>query len=216
MAARRRGGAFAWGLLGTLLGQIHLSGFFYNAGLALWVWLFDRRGVRWRSWLAGNVVGSLPLLPWVARMLTRHVGQPVKNSGWWHWMEAKFWLRWVTEPFGASLEYSLENDFTDFLRYPLIEGRPTYLVAALHALLILVGVTVMVRAFAWLWRHRQSWRHLWIGRESQTAFTQSAALWGFGLLLTFSMMPIHRHYLTVAFPLGLVWFARASAWFREA
>jgi hypothetical protein len=206
----KRGGAFAWGLLGAVLGQIHLSGFFFTGGLALWAGLFDRRRVRWPSWLAGNILGGLPLLPWALQMASHHVGQPITNSGWWHFVECKFWLRWIVEPFGSCLSYSLENDFNDFLRYPLIAGRPTYLTALLHGLLALVGIVVMVRAASRLWQERQQWRQKWIGRESETAFTQSAALWGFGILLTFSTMPIHRHYLMIAFPLGLVWLARMA------
>lgn len=206
----RRGGAFGWGVLGTILGQIHLSGYFLTGGLVLWSWLFDRRRVRWVSWWVGNLIAGLPLVPWLVFVRTYQIGQPVKNSGWRHVFEGKFWLRWVTEPLGFSLEYSLENDFRDFMRYPLAFGWPTYLVAALHVLLGIAGAIILTRAMRWLWRERGSWKALGIGRDSETAFTQSAVLWGFGLLLTLSTMPIHRHYLAVAFPLGLVWLARMA------
>ena len=34
-------GALSWGLLGTMLGQIHLSGFFFQLALVLWALLLD-------------------------------------------------------------------------------------------------------------------------------------------------------------------------------
>ena len=141
----QRWGAFAWGVLGAVLGQIHLSGFFFTAGFALWAVLFDRRRVRWTTWFAGNLLGGLPLLPWAVHVATHQVGQPVANSAWWHFLECKFWMRWMVEPFGSSLSYCLRNDFHDFLRYPLVTGRPTYLVALLHGLLAAVGAVIAIR-----------------------------------------------------------------------
>lgn len=57
--------AFAWGVIGALLGQIQGSGFFFAGGLVLWAWIFDRSRVAWKSWLAGSMMGALPMLPWV-------------------------------------------------------------------------------------------------------------------------------------------------------
>ncbi len=61
-----------------------------------------------------------------------------------------------------------------------------------------------------MWRERERWRERWIGRASSTAFTQNAALWGFGLLLTLSSFSIHRHYMIVLFPLEFLWVARLA------
>src|SRR3954447_12432587 len=70
----RAAGAFTWGLAGAWLGQIHMSGFFFAAGLAGWTALFARRSARWRWWLAGSVVGALTLLPWLHHVLTHPGG----------------------------------------------------------------------------------------------------------------------------------------------
>ena len=35
-ARKSRAGAALWGLIGTLLGQIHMSGFFFQAALVAW------------------------------------------------------------------------------------------------------------------------------------------------------------------------------------
>src|SRR5262249_44475725 len=61
----RRAGALLWGLTGALIGQIHLSGFFFAATLAAGTWLRRRTSAAWRYWIAGGVVGLLPLLPWL-------------------------------------------------------------------------------------------------------------------------------------------------------
>jgi hypothetical protein len=203
-------GAFAWGFVGACLGQIHMSGFFLAAAFALWALLFDRRSVRWRWWLAGSAVGSLTLLPWVQYLVSSHGIQAIGSSRWYRFVQPRFWVRWITDPLGLDLRYCLENDFGDFLRWPCIGGRPTYVVGALHGLVILIGIVLLGRTVVWLWRERGCWAERWIGRASPTAFTVSAGMWGFGLLLSFSTLPVLRHYLIVAFPLGLVWLARLA------
>jgi len=55
-------GAFVWGLAGALTGQIHMSGFFLQAALAIWTWFTDTAPgrTRWRAWVAGSALGGLP------------------------------------------------------------------------------------------------------------------------------------------------------------
>ncbi|HYT87533.1 MAG TPA: hypothetical protein VEL76_02335, partial [Gemmataceae bacterium] len=206
----RRAGAFCWGLLGGFLGFLYPAGMFLAAGFALWALLFDRRNVRWRWWLPGSALGALPLLPWFHYVLTEVAANPISQRRWTHVLEFKFWMRWLTEPFGLSLDYALGDDFDDFLAYPLVSGQPTYLIGALHVVL-LVGVLTLV---GWLcvrlWRERANWGNLWIGRESRTALTQNACLWGFGLVFTLSLLPVHRHYMIITFPLMFLWLARVT------
>ena len=206
----RRSGAFLWGLMGVVIGQIHLAGFFLTGGFAAWAALFERRRLAWLSWLAGCSIGALPMLPWAYLVLGRSRGHFNHAVQWIHVAELKFWARWFTEPFGLGIEYSLESDFGDFLRYPLLGGRPTYLVGALHAAVLAVAAIVAYRSVRWLRQYRNRRGDWFIGRSSTTAFTENAALWGFGILLTLSTASIHRHYLVVAFPLTFVWLARLA------
>jgi hypothetical protein len=236
---QRRGPAFLWGLLGVCLGQIHMAGFFFAGGFALWALLFDRpphptlspqgrgendvpsplggeggvrgrRRVAWRSWLLGSVLGALPMLPWLIHLLVHPSERPINPHRWVHACEMKFWVRWFTESFGWGIDYTFGPYFRDFQRYPLLAGRPTYLVGAAHGFLAAAALIILLRAAGLLWRRRSDWRQLWIGRSSATAFTQSAALWGFGLLLTLSSFSIHRHYMIVLFPLEFLWVARLA------
>ena len=61
---RHPAAAFAWGLLGALMAQIHLGAAFFAAALMAWTLVADRRAFPWIGWLAGSVVGVLPAIPW--------------------------------------------------------------------------------------------------------------------------------------------------------
>jgi hypothetical protein len=210
---QRRGPAFVWGLVGVCLGQIHMSGFFFAGGFVLWALLFDRpqrQRVAWASWLLGSVLGALPMLPWLVHLFSHPNARPFNPHRWVHACELKFWVRWCTEAFGLGINYTFGPYFRAFLRYPLLGGRPTYLVGLLHCFVGSVALTLMLHAAVQLWRQRARWGPLWIGRSSASAFTQNAALWGFGLLLTLSCFSIHRHYMIVLFPLEFLWVARLA------
>jgi hypothetical protein len=200
-------GAFALGLLGACMGQIHLAAFFFAGGLAGWALLFDRQAVRWRWWLLGSFLGGLFLIPWLAALATSGWDHPARASRIIHVIEGKFWLRWLEEPLGVSLAYALGDDFGDFLRYPLISGQPTYLVGALHALMLLAGGAILLRGAFQFVRLRLGSIRAWAETKSPTGFMLGAAFCGFGILMTVTAMPIHRHYLFVAFPLTFVWLA---------
>lgn len=204
----RRLGALAWGAAGAVLWQAHPAGLFVAGGFALWAILFDRKRVSWPFWAMGFVVGVLPLIPWITAVGQSLGEHPMKARQLIHVFEMKFWTRWVTEPFGFSVHYSLEKDFSEFLGYPIFFGRPTYLVGLLHVILAVLAGVILLRGAWRLWQERRHALDLFIGRESATAFTQSACLWGFGILFTASCLPIHRHYMVITFPLMFLWVAR--------
>ncbi|HKI34320.1 MAG TPA: hypothetical protein VKA46_20875 [Gemmataceae bacterium] len=206
----RRWGAFLWGLVGACLGQIHMAGFFFAAGFALWALLFDRKRVAWSGWLLGSCLGALPMLPWLYYLLSDlHRGGP-SSVYWVHLFEFKFWVRWVMQSLGFGLEYSLFDDHADFLSYPLLHGQPTYLVWVAEQTALLLGALLLARAAYRAWRGRDRLAALVSGKGSPTGFTLGAAFWGFGLLLTATSLYMQRHYLAVAFPLGFVWLARLA------
>jgi hypothetical protein len=206
----RRWGAAAWGLMGAILGQVHPAGLFFALGVAVWAFLFDRRRVAWWAWLAGSCVGALPLLPWLAYVGRTLGTNPIGQRHWTNLVAGKFWLRWVSEPFGFSLHYTLRGEFGAFLRGPVVSGVPTYLVGMLHVLLATAAATLLVIAARRLWRERGRWHELVVGRSSPTAFTLSAGMWGGGLALTASLLPIHRHYMPITFPLMFLWLAQLA------
>jgi hypothetical protein len=208
---RQRWGAFLWGLVGACLGQIHFSGFFFAAAFVLWTALFDRRSVRWRSWLVGSCLGVVPMIPWLWYALHTSRGDWSKDNSWADWLVfVKFWYIWVTDPLGAGIHDPLLSHFQELLTYPIIAGRPLYLVGAAYVLALGVGAAIYARAIYFIWRERRSWRAFLPARQTETGLALGAALWGFGFLLMAAGTLVHRHYLFVAYPLGFVWLARLA------
>lgn len=203
---RRWWGAFFWGLLGGLMGQVHLAAYFFVGGFLAWAVLFDRRRVAWTGWVSGSTLAFIPMLPWVNYFLGELSTGASTPHSLKHALECKFWLRWVTEPMGLGLEYTLGDEFWDFLRGPMFGTQPTYLLGALHVLALAIGAWIIIRACRIPWWKGDGQG----GGRTQTAMTLGAAFLGFGALLTLSCLPIHRHYMIIAYPFELLWLARLA------
>lgn len=204
-----KAGAFTWGLLGAIIGQIHLSGFFLAGAVLLWTLMFDpdRRRIAWKSWWFGSLVGAAGLIPWVVHI----VGNQTDARGSWAFLrvfELKWWNYWVSNPTGVTLKYSLGDHFRDFLTYPLVGQHPAYGVALLHVVLLGVSALALWKLIGHLYRSRGDWRRLFTGSENPQSLVTNAYFWGCGILLTLVTTSIFRHYLLVAFPLTTVWFCR--------
>lgn len=218
-------GAVAWGFLGAWLGQIHMSGFFLAAGFLAWTILFGKSAPgedgtatrpRWIAWFAGSALGALPLLPWLAYLVSNPTPQAA-SSGLSEAAQLKFFVFWISDPLGIHLGNPLGllrgptawNQISDFVRYPLLGGSATYLNGLAHALILLIGSGALL-----LGARRLSslslpqWKQVLSGTGSQTGLAQGAALWGFGGLLTLTGVRIRRYYMMVSFPLEFVWFVR--------
>lgn len=206
----RRAAAFAWGAVGALVGQIHMSGFFFAAALALWTLLFARTSARWRWWIAGSVVGTLPMIPWITYLLG---GPAVVSEGpvGRGWFGIKFYLLWLTQAAGFEDMYHLLGpQFLHFIAGPRVADRPTYLAAALMLLVAAMLGLVLLKGLYILWQGRSNLLDLLTGRKSQTTLAISAAVIAFGILLTIAPIRVFRYYLIIAFPLAFVWLARIA------
>jgi hypothetical protein len=198
----RRAGAFIWGLVGALLGQVQMGGFFFAAGVAAWEALAARRRAgrrpQWGAWIAGSVVGVLPMLPWLAYFLHRP-----SSSSEWDWRELvtpRFWIYGLSDALGLGLHYNLGWDaFLEFLRSPRIAGAPTYLVALAHVVVGGIGLGLVAHGVYRAWRSRGA-----PAPTSDTAEALRATFVGYGVLLTLSGLVIYRHYLLVTYPLEWV------------
>ncbi len=215
----RRGGAFAWGLVGAALGQIHMSGFFFAFALAAWTFFADRARPRWRPWLAGSFLGALPLIPWVVHLATFSSGNAIFR-GWEEAAQLKFWVFWLTDPIGLHLGNplgvhhgnSMLQQLGDFVRYPLLGGQPTYGLGAAHVAIAGIAAALWIRALLALFfrADRMPWRDWLRGGGSETGLLLRAAGIGYGALLTLATLKIYRFYLIVTFPLEFVWLAGAG------
>ena len=203
-----RAGAFAWGVLGAWLGQIHMTGFLFAGGLAAWTALCDRSSARWRWWIAGSLLGAATLVPWLVHVLG-HEGTLMRSFS--NTLQPRFWALWVTYPLGFNLFDSFGTDSGHFLAWPTVDGTSLYLVAITCAAIVVAGLAIAVEAFALtVWPRRRMPERPLGSRSSNSALAIRAALWGYGILITASGILIYRHYMIVAFALPFVLVAVAA------
>jgi hypothetical protein len=151
---RRRRGAFAWGLVGALIGQVHLSGWFVAAGLVLGTMIAEYRGSLprsryWTYWLLGSALGLIGALPWARTLMGTHLPLPADSIGW---MIARRVIAYTYSMAAGALGVfpyaflGIGQETPDFLVGPIIDGRPAHLpeLVAIYIGLAL-GVRILVR-----------------------------------------------------------------------
>lgn len=204
---RTRAGAFAWGLVGALIGQVHLSGFFFAFALACATLVRDRsrgelRTTRWTYWIAGSLVGGSILLPWASALAAGHAGHSV-----YHLREVltmNFYAQWFLNAWGLALAGTRYGGM-QFLREPIVGVHPTYLMLVAHLYLAGVGLWITLRWLTTGLRPRF---------DERLTFYVLVTLVGVGALLTLSGVRIRPHYLIVAAPFVHLW-AAGIAWPRK-
>jgi hypothetical protein len=206
---RRAGAAFAWGLLGALMAQVHLSAGILAGVVAAWTLFYDRDAFPWKGWLLGSVIGTLPALPWLLELLNR-AGTPTPH---WRGPIPTFFMRFVTQPFGFGIDYTLGPTHTlDYLAGPILAGRHSYLMAAAHLVLAALLLVVLIQAVRAA--RLDGWpeaRKAFVGANPETVLI-AATFWGYGgvlTLLTTAGANAERHYLTAVAPLLALWAASA-------
>jgi hypothetical protein len=113
-----------------MLGQIHLSGFFFQLALVLWALLLDLkpgsgRHTYWVAWAAGSAIATIPLYPWVWAIVRSAPQNEMLEATWFGALKLKFFLLWFAIPIGLSSIWDyFRADFMSFLRDPVILSRP--------------------------------------------------------------------------------------------
>jgi hypothetical protein len=199
----RRWGAALWGAMVQVVGMIHVGGLFLAVGLAAWALVYDRARVRWLWWAIGSAAVAWGLLPWLHALATTPT-EPTGQIKLGNPFTFSYWVRWATEPLGISIQYSLGRDFEDFLRYPLVGGRATYLMAVANVALVLVAAVILLGGAVRTWRNWGRVNKRFYGGDIRTPAAVCAVWFGFGLVFTLSFLPIHRHYMILTFPMMYV------------
>jgi hypothetical protein len=194
-------GSFLWGLAGSLIGQIHMSGFFLAFSLLGWTLARDRKSPRWVPWLLGSSMGGIGLLPWLREFVNyRPVG--------WNFRELvtlKFFTQWIAIALGVDLQFSMHSAFwSKFLREPVVYGVPTYLIGVAHILLLVVGVKIVLPWFQP--KSRLAYRAN-LEKSPEARLYLQATLFGVGILMTLSGTRVYAQYLIVLFPFLHLWLA---------
>ncbi|MCC7500918.1 MAG: hypothetical protein IT229_00215, partial [Flavobacteriales bacterium] len=119
----------------------------------------------------------------------------------------------LIDALGLDLYYSLRDDYWTFLRYPLVGGTPTYLVALLHVLLagfalfVLKALFIRVRGLV-QWLRQGIDRSMLLKNVSATRFYLLAIFLALGVFLPLSGATIYQHYLICAFPFPFIFLAK--------
>jgi hypothetical protein len=200
-----RGGAFAWGALGAVIGQIHMAGFFFTPSLVVWTKLFSKeKKTSWVAWFIGSALGALPAIPWLLYLV--HDRPPATGSPWWLRFRLEFYQYFLSDPFSLSGEYLLGKDILQAMRWPVIGGHATWLVLVAHGVLAVAAVVLAWRALRALWESRR----VLFSKRDDTSLLLAAVLAGMGVLMTLPSISIHRHYMLATFPLQYVLVARVA------
>ncbi len=201
-------GAFGWGLLGAVIGQIHMAGFFFAPALAFFTWLTGKgaRPTSWFAWIVGSAVGAAPAISWLLYLARdRPASAP---SPWWLRFRLDFYKYFISDPSGLCGEYILGRDVLTAMKYPVVAGCPTYLVGLAHVALAVASIALIKRGLDAIRERRRDWRSLLRGDGDDTGVLLAATLVGMGALMTLPSLSIHRHYMLATFPLQYVLVAR--------
>jgi hypothetical protein len=210
---QKRFGAFVWGLAGALLGQIHMSGFFFAAGLAVFSIAHDyynRIKFRWAWWIAGSIIGSITILPWISFMLNN---PQVTKQSFWHIFQFNFYLYWLLDSLGLNIMYSVRKEFWELIKEPIIGGVPTYLIAIAHLFLVAGGIVLLKKIWSYIKRMVELFRERVF---FQKIFTNTPVTWfyllsillGLGIFMTLSGTTIFPHYMICAFPFSYIFLSK--------
>jgi hypothetical protein len=205
--------AFLWGLSGALIGQIHMSGFFFAGGLFIFTLVHDHVNkikFRWGYWIAGSFLGSLTLIPWILFML--HNPQITRQS-FMNIFQFNFFIYWFIDSQGLNVYYSLRRDFWQYLKEPILFGVPTYLAAVAQLFLVATAVYTITKIFNLSKKVFQRIKQRTFLVEiftniSLTRFYLLSILLGLGVLMTLSGSTINPHYLICAFPFQYIFLAK--------
>ena len=213
-------GAAMWGLVGTIVGQIHMSGFFFQPILVGWTLWQERDWARsigarvgdhksnmhssprthWLSFTVASGLGLLPLLPWVRVLIEQGIN---RGPGTARNFIPEFYLQWLTTGWGLNLEHQLDRVFWQvFLAEPHVFGVATYGMAVTHLLVVGSALYTLGR---WVGSnyHRQQVRSV-PGFDGLRFYFTAGAI-GMGLFLTGIGQRVPVYYLTILFPFPYLW-----------
>lgn len=209
----KRVGAFVWGLAGAIIGQIHMSGFFFAGGLFVFTVFhdhFSKRKFQWLYWIAGSIAGSISIIPWIDFILNN---PQITRQSFWHIFQFNFYLYWFLDSQGLNIMYSIRKEFWQFIKEPFVAGIPTYLIAVIHLFLAAVASIALVQVLRYSKRGINFFRQKFSVQEffvnmSTTRFYLFSILLGLGVFMTLSGTVIYPHYLICAFPFSYIFLAK--------
>ncbi len=213
-------GAFSWGVLGSVLTQIHLSGGYFAFGIFLYTALFGNKksasAVSWKHWFLGSMLASITLLPWLKWVQANNASEPMILNPLRIFM-FKFYNYWVSNSVGYGVHYVLGAEYADFKKYPYV-----FPLGGLVAFAIVLGLTWYICALIKVVYEWFKQRSGGVGRLLRSPddhkFLLAASLVGFGGIATLSAINIERYFFLNCFPipfLTLAWVIMSAGSYRR-
>ncbi|OGQ18299.1 MAG: hypothetical protein A3B70_06015 [Deltaproteobacteria bacterium RIFCSPHIGHO2_02_FULL_40_11] len=212
-------GAFLWGILGAIIGQIQLSGFY--GAFALWSFTVfydvyikkNTFNTKWLAWFLGSTIGAVPLIPWFIHVWTTTDRGLESYRAWQNIFDFQFYTNWVLDSIGINIrrivmgkKFSVE---LQFLKDPHIFNTATYLVGVIYISLASIGIVMLKRLFTNISKTLKEKSLLsYLNQISQTEFYLLAYFGLMGILMTLSALSARPHYLLTAFPFTYIFFAK--------
>ncbi|HEY9775811.1 MAG TPA: hypothetical protein V6C81_18765 [Planktothrix sp.] len=181
-------GALTWGFFGLLLGQIHMSGFFFAAALFVATTLLGTtfaasKKINWVGWLTGTILGTIPLIPWLQYLAGAH--STVAGYDWHNTFSLRFWWVFLANAFGYGLKYSIGSHHSAFVSQPTV-----MVVYAIEAVVAIAGLVILYRK---LRTRALAWR-------SDSVLALLSASVAYGLVMNLAGVKTTPFYLIVTFP----------------
>jgi hypothetical protein len=197
-------GALCWGFFGGLIGQIHMSGFFFAFAIFITTALRElavkKKVSHWPAWFLGSLLSLIPMAPWIHYMLTKPSDS---GADYMFTLGNLVKFRFLTFNFmdvtGVHLKYSLGKHFYDFLKdgfylngliYGLLCGLALFFAFKLAKALPKIK-TIVVESFY---------------SESPLVFYTFCSMFSFGLIFTGTLLKIRPHYLIILYPFSFYFF----------
>ncbi len=199
-------GALCWSFLALIAAQIHMSGFFFFAALSVWTLLFGRSSLHIKGYIAGVVLGTIPMIPWLHYVLFEDANAGSRLPTLSHLVDLRFWGLWVTEGLGIDLAYNLKTDLEQMLKYPLYNAKATYFAGVVYVGIVGIFVFFLGQILHRLWQEKKNWKTKLLSNEP-LPFLLNAVVVAYGVFMWLPNMNLYRHYLLITFPLGYLWFS---------
>jgi hypothetical protein len=210
----RKAAAFIFGWLSMLIGQIHMSGFFLATGWIAFSFLYDlyhRNKIQWIWFIAGAVIGLIPLIPWLQYVSENKQGSYLLLK---HVLQFRVYIYGFLDSLGLNLVYTFEKEIGAFYAFPRF-----YLVGAIYILLLSAAAFTLYLNILLI---RSIFKQIKTNGFIQYIFHCSVARFylqgifiGLGILMTFSGTEIYPHYLICVFPFTYIALSRLYSQHRN-
>jgi len=206
-------GMFLFTLCGSLLGQIHMSGYFFFAPFLAMTVIYDlklKNKVNWVGMLCGFIIPILFIIPWVKYLMDKPPvvsAQSEGNSGiieFKHIFKFRYFTYWILDSLGIHLKYTFKKDFWNYVSHPIVGGVSTYLYGFFHIVCSAIGLFALSKFKLIINLAKDLFKFNKIDDPNLLLIIYFVVIGGFFTLVG---LKLHPHYIIVIFPMTYIFMA---------